>query len=143
MNSSTKNYDYIIVGAGASGLMMAYRMSRDTYFNNKKILILDKVKKSGNDRTWCFWENKKGDWDATLNHSWKSIIFKGDSIAETLSIKPYQYKMIRSTDFYNKIWGEISKHENIEFKTESVKQVQQENNLGKVITEYLQFSKYN
>ena len=143
MNSSTKNYDYIIVGAGASGLMMAYRMSKDAYFNNKKILILDKVKKTGNDRTWCFWENSKGDWDATLNHSWKSIIFKGDSIAETLSIKPYQYKMIRSTDFYDKIWGEISKHKNIEFKTESVKQVQQENNLGKVITELSTYSSQN
>jgi len=143
LNSSTKNYDYIIVGAGASCLMMAYRMSKDTYFNNKKILILDKVKKTGNDRTWCFWENKNGDWDAILNHSWKSIIFKGDSIAETLSIKPYQYKMIRSTDFYDKIWGEISKHENIEYKTESVKQVQQETNLGIVITELSTYSSKN
>lgn len=143
MNSSTKNYDYIIVGAGASGLMMAYRMSKDAYFNNKKILVLDKVKKTGNDRTWCFWENRNGDWDAILNYSWKSIIFKGDSIAETLSIKPYQYKMIRSTDFYDKIWGEISKHKNIEFKTESVKQVQQETNLGKVITELSTYSSQN
>ena len=143
MNSSTKIYDYIIVGAGASGLMMAYRMSKDAYFKNKTILILDKEKKTSNDRTWCFWENKKGDWDAILNHFWKSIIFKGDSIAETLSIKPYQYKMIRSSDFYDNIWVEISKHQNFEFKIESVKSVQQEHNLGKVITDSGSYSSQN
>ena len=37
-------FDYIIVGAGASGLMMAYRMSKDSFFDNKKILIIDKEK---------------------------------------------------------------------------------------------------
>ena len=40
-----KNYDYIIVGAGASGLLMAYRMSKDSFFDNKQILIIDKEQK--------------------------------------------------------------------------------------------------
>jgi lycopene beta-cyclase len=61
-----KNYDYIIVGAGASGLMMAYRMSKDSFFETKKILIIDKEKKSINDRTWCFWEKNNGEWDDVL-----------------------------------------------------------------------------
>ena len=37
-----KDYDYIILGAGASGLMLAYRMASDLFFDNKSILILDK-----------------------------------------------------------------------------------------------------
>ena len=36
---------YIILGAGASGLMLAYRMSKDSYFDDKSILIIDQVKK--------------------------------------------------------------------------------------------------
>ena len=35
---------YIILGAGASGLMLAYRMSQDRNFDDKSILIIDQVK---------------------------------------------------------------------------------------------------
>ena len=38
-------YDYIILGGGASGLMMAYRMVSDSYFDDKSILIIDQEKK--------------------------------------------------------------------------------------------------
>ncbi len=62
--------DYIILGAGASGLMLAYRMSQDAFFDDKSILIIDKVKNKGNDRTWCYWENGEGEWDYILQKSW-------------------------------------------------------------------------
>ena len=45
-------YDYIILGAGASGLMLAYRMSQDKFFDDKSVLIIDKTKDKGNDRTY-------------------------------------------------------------------------------------------
>jgi len=38
-------YDYIITGSGASGLMLAYRMANDSFFDNSSILIIDKEKK--------------------------------------------------------------------------------------------------
>ena len=98
------NYDYIIVGCGASGLMMAYRIFNDSFFDDKSILILDKEKKTKNDRTWCYWEDKKGDWDSILKHSWNEIIFKSEFHSAEETISPYQYKMIRSEGFYTKIW---------------------------------------
>ena len=142
MNSATKNFDYIIVGGGASGLMLAYRMSNDAYFDDKSILILDQVKKSDNDRTWCFWEKDKGDWDDILNHSWKDIIFKGDSRAMQTSIDPYVYKMIKSSDFYKKVWKTISAKQNIQFSEENVVKLQQEESLRVVFTnENIYYSK--
>ena len=51
-----RNFDYIITGAGAAGLMLAYRMAKDAFFDEKSILIIDPEKRKEEDRTWCFWE---------------------------------------------------------------------------------------
>lgn len=128
------DFDYIIVGAGASGLMMAYRMANDVFFDDKSILILDKEKKTKNDRTWCYWEDKKGEWDAILHHSWNNILFKSDIHTSQENIAPYQYKMIRSSDFYQKIWKSLAHKNNITFLEESVTNIFQEDNIAKVIT---------
>ena len=114
------NYDYIIVGSGASGLLMAYRMSLDTFFDNKSILLIDKEKKTKNDRTWCFWETPNGEWDDILTTSWKNIAFKSDIYSVKESIAPYEYKMIRSADFYDKMWSLIHTKENITSIEEAV-----------------------
>ena len=50
------HYDYIIIGAGAAGLMLANAIANDSYFQDKTVLLLDKDPKNSNDRTWCFWE---------------------------------------------------------------------------------------
>jgi lycopene beta-cyclase len=41
-----QKYDYIITGSGASGLMLAYRMAKDSFFDTASILIIDKEKKN-------------------------------------------------------------------------------------------------
>jgi len=72
-----EQYDYIILGAGASGLMLAFRMSQDSFFDEKSILIIDQVKDKGNDRTWCYWEDGSGEWDDLLtktNHFRKQLL---------------------------------------------------------------------
>jgi len=56
-------YDYIIIGAGAAGLMLADTMGKDAFFAEKSILLLDKDTKETNDRTWCFWEKGTGLFD--------------------------------------------------------------------------------
>lgn len=127
-------YDYIIVGAGASGLMMAYRMAKDSFFADKTILILDKEKKTKNDRTWCFWEQNNGEWDDILNHSWKNILFKSEFYSSKENIKPYTYKMIRGEDFYQKIWKSLANKSNITFIQEPVSEIFQEDKLAKVVT---------
>ena len=42
---SKEKYDYIICGAGASGLLLSNSMINDDFFNDKKILIIEKDKK--------------------------------------------------------------------------------------------------
>ena len=108
-------YDYIILGAGASGLLLAYRMSQDAFYDDKSILILDKDKDKGNDRTWCYWEDGAGEWDTLLTKSWPKIFFGSDTCSKIIDISPYNYKMIRSEMFYKTLWACIRLKSNFEF----------------------------
>ena len=98
---------YIILGAGASGLLLAYRMSLDSYFDDKSILIIDQKKDKGNDKTWCYWEEGDGEWDELLTKKWPKVFFGSKDFTETLNISPFCYKMIRSEKFYHKLWRSI------------------------------------
>ena len=112
--------DYIILGAGASGLMLAYRMAEDPFFDDKSILIIDKEKDKGNDRTWCYWESGKGEWDQLLTQTWSNVFFASATFTKTIEISPYNYKMIRSEDFYQFLWGKIKLKSNISFVQDTV-----------------------
>ena len=55
--------DIIICGGGASGLLLANGLVKDPAFDQLNILLLEKDKKTLNDRTWCFWEEDEGEWE--------------------------------------------------------------------------------
>ncbi|MFD2567998.1 lycopene cyclase family protein [Pseudotenacibaculum haliotis] len=127
-------YDYIITGSGASGLMLAYRMANDPFFDDKSILIIDKEKKLSNDRTWCFWEKGNGEWDDVVLRSWDHIFFKSDTVDKKLSIAPYTYKMIRSAKFYERLWKVVDAKENITFVEDTVINISHKTHSASVLT---------
>lgn len=101
-------FDYTIIGTGAAGLHLALAMEKDSFFENKKILLIDKVKKDKNDRTWCFWEQGTGLWDNILTQSWQHGEFYSKSKHVELALLPYHYKMLRGIDFYSYAFGILS-----------------------------------
>ncbi|WP_158975267.1 lycopene cyclase family protein [Cellulophaga sp. L1A9] len=115
-----KSFDYIIIGAGAAGLLLADAMGKDSFFSKKSILLLDKNAKQNNDRTWCFWEKGQGAFDDILHKKWNTIRFAGKEINEKYAIAPYQYKMIKGIDFYASILKKLEGYSNITFITEEV-----------------------
>ena len=119
----TRNFDFIILGAGAAGLSLLMRMIDSTHFLNKNILLIDKEPKSKNDRTWCFWENKKGFFEDVIYRKWDQLDFYSDKFSGDLKIHPYQYKMIRGLDFYNYCFQKIHQFPNIEVKYGDVRSV--------------------
>ena len=125
---------YIILGAGASGLLLAYRMSLDSYFDDKSILIIDQKRDKGNDKTWCYWEEGDGEWDELLTKKWPKVFFGSKDFTETLNISPFCYKMIRSEKFYHKLWRSIDLKSNITFIEDSVKTYSEADNKVKVVT---------
>lgn len=113
-------YDYVFAGSGCAGLSLLFRISKDSYFKDKKILLLDKSKKSENDRTWCFWEKKDGLFQSIVYKEWDKLVFKSDAFSNEMLISPYRYKMIKGSSFYEHTLSEIKKNPNIEIKREEV-----------------------
>lgn len=128
-------YDYIIIGAGAAGLLLADKLGSDAFFASKSILLLDKDDKSKNDRTWCFWENGAGAFDAILHKSWPNIFFAGKTLHTSTTIAPYSYKMLRGIDFYNHYTNRLKTYPNIVRVREEVLAINENDNQIVVTTE--------
>jgi lycopene beta-cyclase len=128
-------YDIIIAGAGAAGLLLADALGSDPYFRGQSILILDKDLAKANDRTWCFWETGKGDFDHILHARWDELHFGGKQYRATFPIAPYHYKMIRAADFYREYRQRIANYPNIEYKEGHIIRIWEENNTVRLQTE--------
>jgi len=124
-------YDYIIIGAGAAGLMLVDAICADSFFKNKSILLLDKNTKEINDRTWCFWEKGEGRFDDVVYKKWNHIYFGGKQFSKRFKISPYTYKMIRGIDFYDALLTRIKRHSGVQFEIDEVISVDDD---GKEVT---------
>lgn len=108
-----KQYDYIICGGGASGLLMAYRICNDPYFKDRSLLLIEKDSKDSNDRTWCFWESGEGDLETMVHKTWNHAYFNADDFEMDFSLQPFSYKMIRSLDFYQSMNNKLAEFDQL------------------------------
>ena len=112
--SLSSKYDFIFLGAGCATLSIVMRMIKSGKFSDKKILLIDKEKKTKNDRTWCFWEKQNGFFETIVYKKWDTISFLSDGFSSDMHIVPYKYKMIRGFDFYEHCFREIEQQKNID-----------------------------
>lgn len=117
-------FDYLIAGAGLSGLMMLYRMCQDPWFADKRIAIVDVHLRRQNDRTWCFWEESAGEWDALLHQQWHDIRFKDTETELRLPLAPYSYKMLRADAFYQRVWDSVAHFQNLSCFESSITKIE-------------------
>jgi lycopene beta-cyclase len=134
-----REYDYIIAGAGAAGLQLSYLMSTDSFFDAKKILVLENVRKNKNDRTWCFWEKEPGPFEDILHKSWKSALFASNYFSNSIDLKPYTYKMLRGIDVYKKVLSTLEEHPSFDVRYETVQDIKDNDTNVSVITEKEQY----
>ena len=105
---SSTHFDIAIIGAGAAGLHLALAIKKESFFTNKRILIIEKSAKDQNDRTWCFWEKGDGLWEDIVTKQWSRGHFFTANKSIPLALAPYRYKMIKSIDFYRFAKDEIA-----------------------------------
>jgi len=119
----SKQYDYIIAGAGCAGLSLAMRLVQDPVLNKASILLIDHSFQRGNDRTWCFWEAGQGFFESIVHHQWSTLRVASKTIDLSASIAPYAYKMIRGEDYYAYCLNELRSKSNIELRTGKITDV--------------------
>lgn len=127
--------DYIICGGGASGLLLLKALKEDSYFSEKKILLIEKNLKNSNDRTWSFWEKSGGDFDELLAAKWDQATFIGPENKQAFCLEPYQYKMLRSSTFYEKYFPQPTGHSYPKTLQAQITEIKSENGECKVSTD--------
>lgn len=114
-----QHYHYIFTGSGLSALMTVYEIILSGKFENKTILLIDENSKKTNDRTWCFWDEKKL-FQSVISKKWDEALFANEHFSRNLELKPYKYNMVYGLDFYNLVFDLISKHSTIHFVNQKV-----------------------
>lgn len=111
-NKTLDFYNYTIVGAGASGLWMAYSLYKHGLLNDKSLIIVEEDTGKSNDRTWCYWAKEELPLHNLASKTW-AYSFNSYNYSKKGGIFPYTYYHIRSQDFYQRIKLELAKSPNI------------------------------
>jgi len=106
-----KKYDIIIIGAGCSGLSLAYRLL-NTSIN---VCILETGSRENRIRkTWSYWDIYQHPFTILENNSLDYIHCINNSSPIKLNCEKYNYKSIDSKDFDKHIFSKIDTSKNIE-----------------------------
>lgn len=103
------SYQYIIQGAGASGLWLAYWLDQFGLLQNHHLLIAEGDLNKVNDRTWCFWTPIDEAEFPFVDKRWTSLRVQNAN----QDIDPYAYCHTRSQDFYGWVKNKLSQNPNI------------------------------
>jgi lycopene beta-cyclase len=113
--STKTEYDFIIAGTGCAGLSLAVQLSKSKVAFNK-VLLIDKVLKNQNDRTWCFWSKNNEAWyEPVVMRRWKQFRFLAPNFDKKFDLGAYHYNLIKGIDFYNYCLHELKKDPRFDF----------------------------
>ena len=118
------HFDYIIIGNGLAGLQLALGFSEDPFFDSYSIALIDPSTKTANDKTWSFWEEGKGKWDHIVEKSWNTALIKSNNVDLSLPLDGYQYKSIRSLEFYDTAKKQLTSKSNIHFILDHIETIE-------------------
>ncbi len=108
-----KEFDYIILGGGLSGLTLAYELNKQGCLENKTLCILEKRKEYSRDKSWSYWDFENNKFPSCVIGSWDSfsITLKQKTINITCPQSPY--RTIDSKKFYDFVTEQLRNNNNI------------------------------
>jgi lycopene beta-cyclase len=99
--------DVAIVGGGGAGLSLVLALDHAVRVSGRpapSIAVIDPVRRSGQDRTWCWWAPAEGqpEWiTPLLTRTWPTMMMRdARGLADAYDLSPLRYQMLRSADLY-------------------------------------------
>lgn len=117
------HFDFVIAGGGLAGLSLASRLAETPAFDQHSILVVEQDAKARNDRTFSFWSNGPGPFDAAISRSWDRLRVAGPSGVQDLALGDYRYHTIRGLDFYRHAQQRLARHANVELRRGRVQRI--------------------
>ena len=110
-----KEFDYIIIGGGCSGLSLAYELEIHKKLENKTLAIIEPRSEYKRDKTWSFWKVINHNFNDCVKKSWNNFSIKTSSNFKNIQCNNFPYESIDSGLFYKKINESLKKNKNISF----------------------------
>lgn len=121
-------FDFIIVGAGLSGLHLSYCFLKDEYFKDYSFLIIDKEKSKKEDNYFSYWEIGDGKWDSILKNKWSKGDFFSKKGKVEMDFSDYSYKTLSSSKFKAYVKKKIKKKKKFKLSKDTVLKIKEEKN---------------
>lgn len=120
---SLNNYDFIIAGMGCAGLSLAVQLQKSS-------IKFDRVlfNRSGTEEHkrphLVFLDKRKNNWyDPCIFKRWDNFTFEAHGFKKEFLLEPYQYCMIKGSDFYAYCLNILSHDARFEIVTENITEI--------------------
>ena len=110
-----KEFDYIIIGGGCSGLSLAYELQINEKLKDKTLAIIEPRTEYKKDKTWSFWKVASHNFEDCIKKSWENFSINIPKRTSHLECKAYPYQSVDSGLFYEKINNKLKENKNISF----------------------------
>ncbi len=110
-----KEFDYIIIGGGCSGLSLAYELNLHHKLKDKTLAIIEPRDNYSKDKTWSFWKIFSHNFEDCVKKSWNNFTINIPNHTKYLECKNTPYQTIDSGLFYDKIINSLNQNKNIFF----------------------------
>ena len=109
-----KEFDYIILGGGLSGLTLAYELNKQGCLENKTLCIIEKRKEYLRDKSWSYWDFENNKFQSCVIGSWDAFSITLNKKTININCSESPYRTIDSKKFYDFITEQLRNNNNIE-----------------------------
>ena len=110
-----KEFDYIIIGGGCSGLSLAYELEIHGKLKDKTLAIIEPREEYKRDKTWSFWKVFSHNFDDCIKKSWNNFTINTPYDTKFVECQNTPYQTIDSGMFYEKILSRLKLNMNIHY----------------------------